>query len=326
LFVYYKEIPPVKYNVKNKRDNLLKNEKNNREVYEMLKNWLEPKNNVWMDIIGYEKRKRTFYPTENSEALLERVIQTFSKKGDTIADFYLGSGVTVTSARKENRRWIGADIGHDSNVQTLRRILSAPTPDKFIWIRPSLHNTTIPTPKSLGSNNLVFKPGEFITESAVVTKSRELNAIYSFGAIIDYSFLKQGNTKIFSPGESLSNQSENGFVEIPDLSLSFEKDELSIISYSSARFAFVKDFEYILEYVMIVKPLNDRDWLCKSSQFGTIMVKKKKKEAPMLSFEISNDFITSLTDSSGTTKNGIILEICEITGLQFKIFVDMEGK
>ena len=138
LFVYYKEIPPVKYNVKNKRDNLLKNEKNNREVYEMLKNWLEPKNNLWMDIIGYEKRKRTFYPTENSEALLERVIQTFSKKGDTIADFYLGSGVTVTSARKENRRWIGADIGHDSNVQTLRRILSAPTPDKFIWIRPSL--------------------------------------------------------------------------------------------------------------------------------------------------------------------------------------------
>ena len=55
---------------------------------------------------------------------------------------------------------------------------------------------------------------------------------------------------------------------------------------------------------MIVKPLNDRDWLCKSSQFWTIMVKRKRKKAPMLSFEISNDFITPLTDSSGQQKMG----------------------
>lgn len=87
--------------------------------------------NNWMDIPSYSST--TGYPTENSEALLERVIQIGSNEGDTVADFFMGSGTTQAVAQKLGRKWIGCDINIGS-IQTatkrLNQIITEQTTEK----------------------------------------------------------------------------------------------------------------------------------------------------------------------------------------------------
>lgn len=87
--------------------------------------------NNWMDISSYSST--TGYPTENSEPLLERVIQIGSNEGDIVADFFMGSGTTQAVAQKLGRNWIGCDINIGS-IQTatkrLNKIISEQTADK----------------------------------------------------------------------------------------------------------------------------------------------------------------------------------------------------
>lgn len=77
--------------------------------------------NNWMDIPSYSST--TGYPTENSEPLLERVIQIGSNEGDTVADFFMGSGTTQAVAQKLGRRWIGCDINLGA-IQTATKRLN----------------------------------------------------------------------------------------------------------------------------------------------------------------------------------------------------------
>jgi len=64
----------------------------------------------WTDIKGYETHN-TFFPTENSEILLKRVIEGVSNEGDLVMDFFLGSGTTTAVAHKLKRKWIGVEMG-----------------------------------------------------------------------------------------------------------------------------------------------------------------------------------------------------------------------
>jgi len=64
----------------------------------------------WTDIKGYETHN-TFFPTENSEILLKRVIEGVSNEGDLVIDFFLGSGTTTATAHKLKRKWIGVEMG-----------------------------------------------------------------------------------------------------------------------------------------------------------------------------------------------------------------------
>jgi len=70
---------------------------------------VEPIRNDWLDIPGYSQVHK--FSTENSEELLQRVIESGSKKGDLVFDFFLGSGTTIATAHKLNRKWIGVEIG-----------------------------------------------------------------------------------------------------------------------------------------------------------------------------------------------------------------------
>ncbi len=63
----------------------------------------------WTDISGYSQTHG--FPTENSETLLKRVIESTSNEGDLVMDFFLGSGTTTAVAHKLKRKWIGVDIG-----------------------------------------------------------------------------------------------------------------------------------------------------------------------------------------------------------------------
>jgi adenine-specific DNA-methyltransferase len=78
-------------------------------------------NNIWLDIKSYSNT--TGYPTENSEVLLKRIIETCSDKEDLIMDVFAGSGTTLSVAEKLNRRWIGCDIGKLAIYTTQKRLL-----------------------------------------------------------------------------------------------------------------------------------------------------------------------------------------------------------
>jgi adenine specific DNA methylase Mod len=63
----------------------------------------------WTDISGYASNWD--FPTENSEILLKRVIESTSNEGDLVMDFFLGIGTTTAVAHKLKRKWIGIEMG-----------------------------------------------------------------------------------------------------------------------------------------------------------------------------------------------------------------------
>ncbi len=71
---------------------------------------------VWTDVGAQNatspiSNESTGYPTQKPEKLLERIIQSSTKEGDLIADFFVGSGTTLSVAEKLGRKWIGTDLG-----------------------------------------------------------------------------------------------------------------------------------------------------------------------------------------------------------------------
>ena len=76
---------------------------------------------VWSDIqfLRGNDPQRTDYATQKPENLLERVIKASSKEGMVVADFFGGSGVTASVAKRLNRKFIHVDIGINS-IQTAR--------------------------------------------------------------------------------------------------------------------------------------------------------------------------------------------------------------
>ena len=68
---------------------------------------------VWNDIYSYQTITRAKeyhgYPTEKPEKLLTRIILASSKEGEIVADFFCGSGTTLSAAQKLKRKWLGVD-------------------------------------------------------------------------------------------------------------------------------------------------------------------------------------------------------------------------
>ena len=71
-------------------------------------------NDVWCDIPflppSSNERKIVGYKTQKPKALIERIIKASSNEGDTVADYYLGSGTTAVVCKEFNRNFIGCDI------------------------------------------------------------------------------------------------------------------------------------------------------------------------------------------------------------------------
>lgn len=56
--------------------------------------------------------ERLGYPTQKPLALLERVILSSSRPGQTILDPFCGCGTTLHAAQKHDRNWVGIDVTH----------------------------------------------------------------------------------------------------------------------------------------------------------------------------------------------------------------------
>lgn len=68
--------------------------------------------NIWTDInpISSNSRERSGYPTQKPLALLDRIIQASSDKGDTVFDPFCGCATTLVAAHNLGRKWIGCDL------------------------------------------------------------------------------------------------------------------------------------------------------------------------------------------------------------------------
>jgi DNA modification methylase len=78
---------------------------------------------VWdIPVVAPSGHERTGYPTQKPEALLERLILSFSNEGDTVLDPYCGSGTTLAVAETNGREWIGVDASDVAIETTLRRL------------------------------------------------------------------------------------------------------------------------------------------------------------------------------------------------------------
>ena len=65
---------------------------------------------VWE--IGRVPPIKRLFPTEKPEALLERIMNASSNKGETVLDPFCGCGTAVVVAQRLKRQWIGIDITH----------------------------------------------------------------------------------------------------------------------------------------------------------------------------------------------------------------------
>jgi len=82
--------------------------------------WAMP--DLWLNAAAQE---RLGYPTQKPEALLERIVKSSSREGDTVLDPFCGCGTAIAAAQSLKRRWIGIDITHLAITLIKHRLHSA---------------------------------------------------------------------------------------------------------------------------------------------------------------------------------------------------------
>jgi site-specific DNA-methyltransferase (adenine-specific) len=78
----------------------------------------------WHTIVSPTGKEKTGYPTQKPEGILRRVVQASSREGDTVLDFFAGSGTTGAVAAALGRRFILVDQNPQS-IAIIRQRLDA---------------------------------------------------------------------------------------------------------------------------------------------------------------------------------------------------------
>lgn len=78
----------------------------------------------WHTIVSPTGKEKTGYPTQKPEGILRRIISASSQPGDTVLDFFAGSGTTGAVAHKLGRHFILIDESPDA-IATIEGRLSA---------------------------------------------------------------------------------------------------------------------------------------------------------------------------------------------------------
>ncbi len=88
----------------------------------------------YFPVVARLHKERTGYPTQKPEALMERIILASSNPGDLVADFFSGSGTTVSVAARLKRRWLACDPAPTAFITAYRRLLMTSAVGPFtLW-------------------------------------------------------------------------------------------------------------------------------------------------------------------------------------------------
>ena len=77
----------------------------------------------WHTIVSPTGKEKTGYPTQKPEGILRRIITASSKPGDTVLDFFAGSGTTAAVAHKLERQFVVIDQ-HPESIKTIVKRLA----------------------------------------------------------------------------------------------------------------------------------------------------------------------------------------------------------
>ena len=75
--------------------------------------WTSLSRNVWNDVSSSRKKHHLKHGATYPEALTDRLITMYSKKGDLVFDPFLGTGTTLLSAKKLGRNGIGTELSDE---------------------------------------------------------------------------------------------------------------------------------------------------------------------------------------------------------------------
>ena len=101
----------------------------------------------WSDIspVNSQSKNATKYPTQKPLALLERIIQASSNKGDLILDPFCGCATACVAAEKLGRQWVGIDLSPVAATLVKSRLK-----DEMGLFYDVQHRTDIPHRTDLG--------------------------------------------------------------------------------------------------------------------------------------------------------------------------------
>ena len=73
-----------------------------------------PTDTWWHTIVPTNGKERTGYPTQKPLGIVRRIVQASSKPGDTVLDFFAGSGTLGEAAYELGRRFVLIDNNHEA--------------------------------------------------------------------------------------------------------------------------------------------------------------------------------------------------------------------
>ncbi|MDX2007144.1 MAG: site-specific DNA-methyltransferase [Meiothermus sp.] len=76
----------------------------------------------WQTIVPTSSREKTGYPTQKPLKLLERIVKVHSNPGDTVLDFFAGSGTTGEAAAKHGRGFVLVDQSPQAMAVMAKRL------------------------------------------------------------------------------------------------------------------------------------------------------------------------------------------------------------
>jgi site-specific DNA-methyltransferase (adenine-specific) len=85
-----------------------------------------PTDTWWHTIVGTNSKEKTGYPTQKPLGVLDRIIRASSNPGDTVLDFFAGSGTTGISCIELNRQFILIDNNPQSLEVLIKRFRDVP--------------------------------------------------------------------------------------------------------------------------------------------------------------------------------------------------------
>ena len=80
----------------------------------------------WLTIVSPTGKEKTGYPTQKPIALLKRIVQASSCPGDTVLDFFAGSGTTGEAAFQLGRQFILIDDNQEALEVMTQRLAQVP--------------------------------------------------------------------------------------------------------------------------------------------------------------------------------------------------------
>jgi site-specific DNA-methyltransferase (adenine-specific) len=81
-----------------------------------------PTDTWWQTVVPTNGSERTGYPTQKPLAILTRIVLASSRPGDTVLDFFAGSGTTGVAAAQEGRSFVLVDSSPEAIRITRARL------------------------------------------------------------------------------------------------------------------------------------------------------------------------------------------------------------